>query len=81
MAGSKCQICGYQKNQAALSFHHLNPSEKEFKLDLRSLSNRKFEKTLKELEKVMLVCSNCHAELHHPELSQAAGSAIELRAH
>lgn len=28
--GGKCQECGYNKNIAALEFHHINPDEKEF---------------------------------------------------
>lgn len=37
--GGKCELCGYNKNIAALEFHHLNPSLKEFPLDVRKLSN------------------------------------------
>ena len=28
--GGRCELCGYNKNLAALEFHHKNPSEKEF---------------------------------------------------
>jgi hypothetical protein len=66
--GGRCSICGYRKNLAALAFHHLDSGEKDFKLDMRSLSNRKLEPTLKELDKCILVCHNCHAELHNPRL-------------
>ena len=65
--GMKCSLCGYNKNYAALELHHSNPREKDFQLDLRSLSNRKWEIILEEAEKCELVCSNCHAELHNPE--------------
>lgn len=37
--GGKCEVCGYDKNIAALEFHHINPDEKEFQLDMRHLSN------------------------------------------
>ena len=33
-AGGKCSQCQYKKNLAALSFHHLDPQMKEFKLDM-----------------------------------------------
>jgi predicted nucleic acid-binding Zn ribbon protein len=66
--GGRCSICGYDKNLSALTFHHLDPSVKDFKLDMRSLSNRKLEPTLSEFKKVILVCANCHAELHNPHL-------------
>jgi hypothetical protein len=67
--GGKCAICGYAKNLAALSFHHLEG--KEFQLDARSLSNRKLDPILKEVAKCKLLCQNCHAELHYPELDLA----------
>ena len=65
--GGKCSKCGYKRNFSALSFHHLNPLEKEFKLDLRSLSNRKMSRIKNELGKCILLCNNCHAELHNPQ--------------
>ncbi len=67
-AGGHCSICGYHKNLAALVFHHTDSSEKDFKLDMRSLSNRKFEPIQEEISKCILVCANCHAELHNPSL-------------
>jgi hypothetical protein len=69
MKGGKCSVCGYKKNYAALCFHHLDPSKKEFKLDGRSLGNRTWPVTVSEVEKCILVCQNCHAEIHHPQLS------------
>ena len=65
--GGKCSICGYNKNLSALTFHHKDPKNKEFKLDLRSLSNRKQEPIDKEVQKCILVCCNCHHELHNPQ--------------
>lgn len=67
LKGEKCSRCGYDKNYAALEFHHPVPGNKEFQLDLRSLSNRKWERVLKEAKDCILLCSNCHAELHHPD--------------
>jgi hypothetical protein len=67
-AGGHCAICGYHKNLAALVFHHTDSLEKDFKLDMRSLSNRKLEPVLRETYKCILVCANCHAELHNPHL-------------
>jgi predicted nucleic acid-binding Zn ribbon protein len=67
-AGGHCTICGYHRNLAALVFHHTDSIEKDFKLDMRSLSNRKLEPVLREIDKCILVCANCHAELHNPHL-------------
>ena len=69
MLGGKCSRCSYKANISALAFHHLN--DKEFKLDVRSLSNRKLDPVLREVSKCKLLCHNCHAELHNPDLELA----------
>ena len=61
--GGKCQICGYDKCISALEFHHINPEEKDFGIGQNGYT-RSFEKVKKELEKCILVCSNCHREIH-----------------
>ena len=61
--GNKCIICGYNKCQRALNFHHIDPSKKEFDLSSRGLT-RSWEKIKNEIEKCVLVCANCHAEIH-----------------
>ncbi len=65
--GDRCGKCGYSRNFSALEFHHVDPTRKDFALDLRSLSNRKWSNVLKEAEKCILVCSNCHKEIHNPD--------------
>ena len=66
--GGKCEKCGYDKNIASLQFHHLDPNEKIFTLDARNLERHSDEDILKEFEKCILLCANCHSEQHHPEL-------------
>lgn len=66
--GGKCECCGYNKNIAALDFHHTNPDQKEFQVDMRTFSNHSLEKLEKELEKCELLCANCHRERHYPDL-------------
>jgi predicted nucleic acid-binding Zn ribbon protein len=68
--GGQCSVCGYDRNLAALVFHH-SESGKDFKLDMRSLSNRTWDKVLAEAEKCVLLCRNCHAELHNAHLDLA----------
>ena len=61
--GGSCIQCGYNKNPAALEFHHLDPTIKERKVIGSSLSlNRQRE----EANKCILVCANCHREIHNP---------------
>jgi hypothetical protein len=67
LRGNKCTICGYSRNHAALEFHHSDPVTKKFQLDQRSLANRSWEEIMEEMEKCILVCANCHAEIHHPD--------------
>ncbi len=61
--GGKCIKCGYNTCNRALEFHHIDPDEKDFNI---SQANTKytFDKIKKELDKCVLLCGNCHAELH-----------------
>ncbi|MDX1993539.1 MAG: hypothetical protein SF029_14210 [bacterium] len=68
--GGKCKHCGYRKNLAGLAFHHTRG--KSYRLDLRSIANRSMKSLLAELEKCELLCHNCHAELHNPQLNKNA---------
>lgn len=63
--GGECEICGYNKCIAAMTFHHRDPKTKEYTLDVSSIIKFKKELLLKELNKCDLLCFNCHMELHH----------------
>ena len=41
MLGGQCSLCGYDRNLSALHFHHKDSTQKNFKLGLRILSNKK----------------------------------------
>jgi len=56
-------ICGYDRCSGALDFHHIDPKEKEFGLSVKRLT-RSWEKMKKELDKCVLICANCHREVH-----------------
>ena len=65
--GGACEKCGYSKCISALEFHHIDPSKKDFTLS--KLKQNKFDDKIKnELDKCILVCANCHREIHE-ELS------------
>jgi len=68
MMGGSCAACGYDRNYAALSFHHMDKSKKSFQLDIRHCSNRKWDSLLEEVKKCKLLCVRCHAEEHNPGL-------------
>jgi hypothetical protein len=60
--GGKCTICGYCKCIHALTFHHVDPETKSFSIANQALS--KIDKLRVEAAKCVLLCSNCHHELH-----------------
>jgi len=63
--GGKCERCPYDKAcPAAYDFHHKDPNEKEFALSKCNLS---LERQKREVDKCMLLCANCHRELHYEE--------------
>jgi hypothetical protein len=61
--GGKCSCCGYNKCLAALEFHHIDPCKKEG--ETSKLKTGKWVVFKKELDKCILLCSNCHRELHN----------------
>lgn len=66
--GGKCFLCGYKKCKDALEFHHLDSKKKEFAIS-KDGTTRSWERIKKEIRKCMLVCSNCHRELHSQKRS------------
>lgn len=61
--GGKCECCGYDKCVSALEFHHLDSSTKEFGIGQNGYT-RSWDKNKEELDKCILVCANCHREIH-----------------
>lgn len=61
--GGCCQKCGYNKSVWALSFHHLDPNEKDFNISRKGHCTS-WSKIKDELDKCILVCNNCHSEIH-----------------
>ncbi len=61
LLGGKCKICGYNKSAVALDFHHIK--EKDICMTTLLKNNSK-KKLLKEAKKCVLLCANCHRELH-----------------
>jgi DNA-directed RNA polymerase subunit M/transcription elongation factor TFIIS len=57
-----CYLCGYNKCHHSLHFHHIDPKTKLFNLgdQIRSVS---YEKIQQEINKCVLLCSNCHYEV------------------
>lgn len=63
--GGKCALCGYDRNITALELHHINKEEKEFSICARG-GFPKYDTLIPELKKCILLCANCHREVHNP---------------
>ncbi len=63
--GGSCQVCGYKRCIAALELHHLNPEEKDFSFSKLRSNNLNWSKVVEELKKCILICANCHREVHN----------------
>ena len=60
--GNKCFDCGNSYQQCCYDFHHLDPDIKD--ANIAQLISRNFEKIKPELDKCILLCSNCHRIRH-----------------
>ena len=78
--GGCCQYCGYNKCMGALEFHHLDPKKKDFGI---AAVTRSWENIKDELDKCILVCANCHREIHAGmiDVSLTPPERLELPTH
>lgn len=69
LAYKGCVQCGYNANTAAIEFHHRNPVEKLFAVNITSVHKKDItlEMFKNEIAKCDILCANCHRELHHPQ--------------
>lgn len=76
--GSKCELCGYNKSFSALDFHHIDKSTKSFSISEGCRTSKSKEEIFKEIEKCILLCSNCHHEVHDGIVKVAAPESVDL---
>lgn len=68
----ECIVCG-ENDYVCLDFHHRNPKEKD--LNLANIMKSKGwgkERTIKEISKCLVLCSNCHRKIHAKRFSLIA---------
>lgn len=65
---SGCVVCG-ELDVACLDFHHTNPSEKEDTLTVAIKNKWGEERIMKEINKCVVLCSNCHRKVHYYNLT------------
>ena len=61
--GGKCEKCSYDRCIDALEFHHVDPSRKDFNISSKGYT-RSWDRVKLELDKCMILCANCHREIH-----------------
>lgn len=61
-----CVLCGYHKCKAALSFHHKDPDNKLFTIGADG-PKRGWDIIDAEIKKCLVLCMNCHTEIHWPD--------------
>jgi len=61
--GGKCQVCGYDRCTETMEFHHLSSSSKDFGISQKGYT-RGWKKVMEELDKCIMLCANCHREVH-----------------
>jgi len=59
-----CKICRYNKLGCCLDFHHVKPKEKERRITAKMWKSNS-DLIRKELKKCIVVCKNCHYEIHY----------------
>lgn len=67
--GGSCKDCNLEDPCPAIyDFHHLDPSKKDFNISRKGYTYS-WDKVKKELDKCILLCSNCHRKRHFKEES------------
>ena len=59
-----CAKCGETRGYV-LDYHHIDPTQKDNTIARMTSNKYKIESILSEIEKCVVLCSNCHREFHH----------------
>ena len=76
--GGKCERCGYDRYIEALEFHHVNSSKKDFNVSQRGYT-RSWKRVVEELEKCIMLCANCHRELHAQLAASSSNAGVQTK--
>ena len=76
--GGKCEICGYSRSSAALELHHLDAKKKLFGISGQGLT-RAWYRVKAEADKCIMICANCHRELHAGVVQLPGAIMVEKR--
>ena len=65
-----CLKCGENRNHL-LDFHHIDPNQKDFQISQGERYG--WEKIKQEIDKCIILCSNCHRDFHYQEKQSGIG--------
>lgn len=68
--GNSCVLCGYSKCKQSMDFHHI----RDKKFAISGSHCRSWNEIKEELDKCVLLCRNCHGELHAGLISIPEGA-------
>ena len=63
-AQCKCAKCGESRGYV-LDYHHIDPNIKENTIARMTSNTYNLDEVYKEIEKCIVLCSNCHREFHY----------------
>jgi len=63
--GGKCQRCGLVDDPVVYDCHHLDPAKKDMRVSSLIRRTKNWERILVEVDKCVLLCSNCHRKEHY----------------
>jgi hypothetical protein len=75
--GGICRGCGLLFLPSVFEFHHWNAAEKEFEIATRGMG-RSWPALVAELSKCVMLCANCHCEVHFGELRLERGGQSSI---
>lgn len=68
-----CCKCG-EKDICCLDFHHNGSGEKELNMSVMRRSTYSIKRMQEEMDKCLILCSNCHRKLHGKEYTHLIGN-------
>ena len=80
--GDTCISCGLvhdKKNTPIFDLHHVIEEDKLFNLSAQKMTDRSMEEIWTEVEKCVILCSNCHRLHHHTDLVNITEEVLNER--
>ena len=63
-----CSHCGFNRFPESLEFHHTDPTIKDVAISTMIHKAKKIDTILKEIEKCIVLCANCHIAFHNGDI-------------